>query len=87
MAIDMGHNSTVGCAHYNTADGLLSLSDDIPMASMDVVEHILLHVEPTTLLVSGRAPEVLMDFLQAQSQAGKFCTTRSAGWGNSRLTC
>ncbi|KAI5462940.1 muts domain V-domain-containing protein [Mariannaea sp. PMI_226] len=57
MAIDMRQKSTIGCAYFSTSDGVLYLSEDIPMANMDTAEQFLVHVEPTTLLISARAPE------------------------------
>lgn len=50
---------------------MLFVSDDIPMGTMDVVEQLLVHVEPTTLLVSGRAPEDFMELLQERSQVSQ----------------
>ncbi|KAF4462913.1 dna mismatch repair msh5 [Fusarium albosuccineum] len=64
MAIDMKDNSTMGCAYFATTDGVLRLSEDIPMANLDVAEQFLLHVEPTTLLVSARAPEKFKKYLE-----------------------
>ena len=79
MAIDMRDKATIGCAYFNTADGVLSLSDDVSMGSMDVVEQLLVHVEPTTLLVSGRAPEGFMEFLQERSQSPQAGMSLAAG--------
>lgn len=68
MAIDMREKSTIGCAFFNTIDGALSVCQDVSMATMDTVEQLIVHVQPTTILVSGRAPEELLDFLEKRSR-------------------
>ncbi|KAH6895100.1 muts domain V-domain-containing protein [Thelonectria olida] len=75
MAIDMRERSTVGCAYFSTSDGKLYLSEDIPMANVDISEQFLLHVQPSTLLISARAPENFYKFLEdhcASPSEGKF---------------
>lgn len=57
MAIDMKDSSAMGCAFFSTTDGVLHVSEDISMARLDVAEQFLFHVEPTTVLISVRAPE------------------------------
>lgn len=83
MAIDMRDKSTICGAYFNTADSVLSLCDDIPMAAMGVVEQLLAHVEPTTLLVPGRAPEDLLEFIQRRFQGSQ--TGRCPGPGGLRV--
>lgn len=69
MAIDMKDNATIGCAYFNTRDSNLNLSEDIPMASLDVAEQFLIHAQPTTVLLSARAPVSFHDFLEKQANA------------------
>ncbi|KAF4976941.1 hypothetical protein FZEAL_6476 [Fusarium zealandicum] len=64
MAVDMKDNSTIGCAYFSTTDGILYLSEDIPMATLDLAEQFLLHAEPTTLLVSARASGQFQEHLE-----------------------
>jgi DNA mismatch repair protein MSH5 len=64
MAIDMKNSSTMGCAYFSTTDGVLHLSEDIPMATLDVAEQFLFHVEPTTVLISARAPEEFQQYVE-----------------------
>lgn len=68
MAIDMKDNGTVGSAYYVAIDEALFLQEDIPMAGMEFVETLLLRVEPTTVLISLRSPDVLVEFLEAGAQ-------------------
>lgn len=69
MALDVRENATIGCAFFSTADKGLSLLHDVPMADLSVADQLLTHVQPTTLLVSARAPEHLMAFLEKESIA------------------
>ncbi|KAJ4320596.1 hypothetical protein N0V84_005778 [Fusarium piperis] len=64
MAIDMKDSSTMGCAYFSTIDGVLHLSEDISMATLDVADQFLFHVEPTTVLISARAPEEFQTYLE-----------------------
>ncbi|KAI0197764.1 muts domain V-domain-containing protein [Astrocystis sublimbata] len=72
MAIDMRdrgpRGSTLGCAYYVVLDETLYLLEDVAMAGIDLVETLLLHAQPTTVLISARAPEPLSQFLTRGSQ-------------------
>ncbi|KUI66380.1 hypothetical protein VM1G_02032 [Cytospora mali] len=68
MAIDMKDNGTIGCAYYVALDEALFLQEDIPLAGIELVEMLILHVEPTTVLVSIRGPDNLVEFLEAGAQ-------------------
>ncbi|KAG5655045.1 hypothetical protein KAF25_000250 [Fusarium avenaceum] len=75
MAIDMKDNSTIGCAYFSTTDGILYVSEDIASASMDTAEQFLIHVQPSSLLVSARAPASFRDHLE------KLATPEDASGG------
>ncbi|KAF5679949.1 DNA mismatch repair MSH5 [Fusarium circinatum] len=64
MAIDIRENSTIGCAYFSTTDGILHVSEDIATASFDIAEQFLIHIQPTSLLVSARAPASFRDQLE-----------------------
>ncbi|KAF4961953.1 hypothetical protein FSARC_9944 [Fusarium sarcochroum] len=64
MAVDMKDNSTIGCAYFSTTDGVLHVSEDISMASPDIAEQFLVHIQPSTLIVSARAPGNFRDHLE-----------------------
>ncbi|KAK6958086.1 hypothetical protein Daesc_000879 [Daldinia eschscholtzii] len=68
LAIDMKENGSLGCAYYIAIDETLFLLEDIAMSGMDLVETLLLHVNPTTVLISARAPEKLADYLARGAQ-------------------
>lgn len=71
MAINMRDNGTAGCAYYVAIDEALFLQEDIPLAGIELVEMLILHVEPTTVLVSIRSPDDLVEFLEAGAQDSK----------------
>ncbi|KAF4415392.1 DNA mismatch repair MSH5 [Fusarium acutatum] len=64
MAIDLRENCTIGCAYFSTTDGILHVSEDIATASLDIAEQFLIHIQPTSLLVSARAPASFRDQLE-----------------------
>ncbi|KAJ2987793.1 hypothetical protein NUW58_g4315 [Xylaria curta] len=72
MAIDMRdrgpRGSTLGCAYYVVLEEALYLLEDVAMAGVDLVETLLLHAQPTTVLISARAQESLAQFLARGSQ-------------------
>jgi hypothetical protein len=68
MAIDMKNNGNLGCAYYIAADEALFLLEDVAMAGVEIVETLLLHVKPTTILTPGRTSQVLMDVLERDAQ-------------------
>ncbi|KAF4510494.1 hypothetical protein G6O67_002374 [Ophiocordyceps sinensis] len=67
MALDMRDGGSMGCAFFTTSTGVLSLSEDLPLADTNTAEHFIVHVQPTTVLVSARAPEHLLEFLGKQA--------------------
>ena len=74
MAVDWKSQDTVGCAFFNTADGTLAVTEDIPMATLDVVEHFIVQVQPTTVLVSSRTSDQLLKILEDLSQPAETGT-------------
>ncbi|KAI1180496.1 muts domain V-domain-containing protein [Nemania sp. FL0916] len=72
MAIDMrdarSQGSTLGCAYYVVVEETLYLLEDVAMAGVDFVETLLLHAQPTTVLISARAPDSVAQFLARGSQ-------------------
>ena len=70
MALHAGDKSSLGCAYFSTEDSTLYLSGDVPMAGLDIAEQLINHASPTTLLVSGRTPKFLIDFLESKATSG-----------------
>lgn len=68
MAIDIKSNGNLGCAYYIASQETLYLLEDVAMASSDLVETLLLHANPTTVLISARAPDSLADNLERGAQ-------------------
>ncbi|KAM0563807.1 hypothetical protein ACHAPJ_000013 [Fusarium lateritium] len=75
MVVDMKDNSTIGCAYFSTTDGVLHVSEDISMASLDIAEQFLVHIQPSTLILSARAPANFRDHLE------KITTPQDASGG------
>lgn len=67
MAMDMKENGSMSCAYLSTAHGVLYLSEDITKADNDTAEQFIIHVQPTTVLASARAPERFLMFLEQQA--------------------
>lgn len=67
MAIDLKENSSIGCAYLSTTDGVLYISDDIPMPTLDITDQFISHIQPTTLLVSARASEQFHEYIEKHS--------------------
>jgi DNA mismatch repair protein MSH5 len=64
MALDLKEKETIGCAFFRAADGVLSVSGDVTMASLEIAHQFIEHVQPTTVLVSARAPDSFIEFLE-----------------------
>lgn len=64
----MKDNGNIGSAYYVARDEALFLQEDVPMAGIDFVETLLLRVEPTTVLISLRSPDGLVEFLESGAQ-------------------
>lgn len=67
MALDLRDGTTMGCAFFTAANGTLSLSEDMPMTDASVAEQFVIHVQPTTVIISARAPGDLLDLLKRLS--------------------
>jgi hypothetical protein len=68
LAVDLKESDSIGCAYYIALDETLFLQEDLAMAGSDFVETLIMHAQPTTILVSSKAPESLVTVLEAGSQ-------------------
>jgi hypothetical protein len=68
VSIDMKENGSLGCAYFTTAEDRLYLLEDIALADVGTIEMLIIHIQPTTVLVPSRAPDVLMEFLEKHTQ-------------------
>lgn len=64
VAIDVREKRTIGCSIFSTADGVLKIANDIPMANENVAEQFLNYAQPTTILMSRRVPETILTFVE-----------------------
>lgn len=65
MALDVhAAGSTLGCAFFTSSTGLLELAEEITMADNEVIEQFIIHVQPTIILVSSRAPKWLLNHVK-----------------------
>ena len=68
LALEWKNNGDLGCAYYVTADETLYVQKDIPMAGIEMVETVLLHAQPSTVIIPNRSSNKLADFLQSHAQ-------------------
>ncbi|KAL6854073.1 P-loop containing nucleoside triphosphate hydrolase protein [Trichoderma novae-zelandiae] len=64
VAIDVREKRAMGCSIFSTADGVLRIANDIPMANESVAEQFLNYAQPTTILMSRRVPEAILTFVE-----------------------
>ncbi|KAK3394536.1 DNA mismatch repair protein MutS [Podospora didyma] len=64
MAVDMRRDGRVGCAYFVAIDGALFLEEDVGMGGTELVETLILRVQPTTILIPNRAPQDLAQLLE-----------------------
>lgn len=70
MALDMKDNAAMGAATFSTEDGSLRLLHDTLLADLGTLEHLIIFVQPTTILVPATAPEILMTYLETWTSVG-----------------
>ncbi|EFR01530.1 mismatch repair protein 5 [Nannizzia gypsea CBS 118893] len=61
MAIDMKDRGMIGCSYYSALEEKLYVMEDIVHGEPDVIDILKLEIEPTVLLISLRADQVLED--------------------------
>lgn len=67
MAVDLKDNGSLGCAYYSVEEMSLRLLDDSGRSGLDDIERLVIHIQPTTILVSARACDGLADYLENES--------------------
>jgi hypothetical protein len=70
MAIELKMSGSLGCAYYSYYDGALYLLEDTRLADLDTVEQLVIHAQPTTLLLPMRSPEPLHDYVKRLDRQG-----------------
>lgn len=64
MALDVDKDGKVGCAYYITMEEVLVLEEEIPTGGLEAVETLLLHVQPTSILIPNKTQGNLLEFLE-----------------------
>lgn len=72
-AMDMKENSALGCAFYSLSTCTLSVGQDIELADADAMEQMLLHIQPTVIIISSRAPESLRLLIEQKLELAGRC--------------
>ncbi|KAK8048556.1 dna mismatch repair protein msh5 protein [Apiospora phragmitis] len=72
LALDMKKNGDLGCAYYIASEEALFLMEDVSTAGPEIVETLLLHAKPTTIMVPPRVSQEAHDKLRrgAHSEGG-----------------
>lgn len=68
MAIEMKDRGTLGCAYYIAREERLYMMEDVPLAGLDLVDTLKVHIQPTTLLISTTAEEALENYLAREAR-------------------
>lgn len=68
MAIEMKDRGRLGCAYYVAREEKLYVMEDVQFASLDLVDTLKLHTQPTTLLINTRADEALENHLKREAK-------------------
>ncbi|KAI6359931.1 hypothetical protein MCOR25_006873 [Pyricularia grisea] len=66
LAIELQTNGSFGSAFYSAMEESLSIQQDT-MAGIELVETILLHVQPTVVIVPNRASDGLVTYLERRA--------------------
>lgn len=68
MGVDMDKDGRVGCAYYVVIDEALHVEEDIALSGLEMVDTLLLRIQPTTVIVPNRAPGTLVELLERDAQ-------------------
>ncbi|TLS27399.1 hypothetical protein PpBr36_05125 [Pyricularia pennisetigena] len=66
LALELQSNGAFGSAFYSAMEESLSIQQDT-MAGIELVETVLLHVQPTTVVVPNRASDELVTYLERRA--------------------
>ncbi|KKA30528.1 hypothetical protein TD95_003372 [Thielaviopsis punctulata] len=71
MAIEMRNDGSLGCAFLSFQEGCLQIMEDISQGDLDLVDQLMVHIEPTIILVPMRNPEEL------ETRLTNYCNERN----------
>ncbi|KAK1503183.1 MutS domain V [Colletotrichum costaricense] len=88
MAISVQVKGVLGCAYYDTDENSLFLLQDMSCtAPLQFVEMLMLHIQPTTVLLPLKVPDAILHFFeQYQSNVDRGSTEFSHAAALERLT-
>lgn len=65
MAVAVNENGALGCAYYSADKNSVCLLQDIPCTEpLHLVETLMLQCQPTTILLSLKIPDVILNFFE-----------------------
>ena len=64
MAVEMKEHGGIGCAYFSARNQRLYLLEEVALGSLEILESLLIQIQPTTVIISVRCPERLSDFLE-----------------------
>lgn len=67
MAVDMREAGSIGCAYFSADQQILFVMNDVPSASLDMLDALIVHAHPTTILLPFKAPEEVVDMLERRA--------------------
>ncbi|KAK8216575.1 muts domain V-domain-containing protein [Phyllosticta capitalensis] len=70
MAVDLREKGTVGCSYYVAREEKLYFMEDARLGGVDVVDALKLYIEPTSVLVSTRVDDGVLDKLDPERRRG-----------------
>jgi DNA mismatch repair protein MSH5 len=68
MAVDLRDHGIIGCAYYIAREEKLCLMEDIKMAGLDIIDNLIIHAQPTVILISNRSDEKLEEHLSQEAR-------------------
>ncbi|KAF2706863.1 hypothetical protein K504DRAFT_412485 [Pleomassaria siparia CBS 279.74] len=72
MAVDLNGRGTVGCCYYVTRNEKLYFMEDVTHGGVDVVDNLRIYIEPTTILLSNRIDDAVMEKLDPEAREGEL---------------
>lgn len=75
MAVSISDDGTMGCAFFSTQDSCLFIAQDVPLVDASVMQHLLEHVQPSSILIPARFPNNMAEVIGAyvdSSYLGQF---------------
>ncbi|CRG85001.1 MutS protein homolog 5 [Talaromyces islandicus] len=72
MAVDLKERGTVGCCYYVAQEQQLRILGDIQLGGKDIIDMLILEINPTTILTSTRAEEATANVQQGYDDRFRF---------------